>query len=179
MLPIKIPKSRFFDETKEEFVEYEPVTLKLEHSLISIQKWESKWHKSYLSSNDITPEESLDYIRCMSLDPNVDPIVFRRLTKKNLEEIKDYIRNPMTATTFSGNTNDHGRHSIITAEIIYYAMIANEIPFECAKWHLNQLLTLIKVCNIKNNPTKMNKRDAGKQRSALNKLRRAKTGSSG
>jgi len=179
MLQITLPASRFFNEQTEEFVFYEPVTLKLEHSLISIQRWESKWHKSYLSSENLSAEEMIDYIRCMSLDPNLNPQVLSRLRQIDFERIKDYISDPMTATTFSQHDDPHQRKQIITAEIIYYWMVSFGIPFECAKWHLNQLMTLIKVCSIKNNPKKANKNEAAKQRAALNKARRARMGSTG
>jgi hypothetical protein len=178
MLTINIPAKRDFDERTETFIQYEPCTIKLEHSLISLQKWESKWHKSFLYSKNLTPEEDLDYVRCMCVSSNVDPSVFSRLSHKNRKEIQDYIHDPMTATTFS-NRDNRPSQKIITAELIYGWMVEFGIPFECAKWHLNQLFTLINVCAIQNNPKKMDKRMAGQQRSALNKARRAKYGTSG
>ena len=179
MLQITLPATRFFNESTEEYVMLDPVTLKLEHSLISIQRWESKWHKSYLSSTDLTREEKTDYLRCMSLDPNIDPKVFERLTKDDIMALKKYMTDPMTGTTFSKN-NERPQHKIITAEIIYYWMTTYNIPFECAKWHINQLMTLIRVCSIKNSPKgKTNTREAAQSRAALNKARRARLGSSG
>lgn len=178
MLTIKIPASKAFDEETETFVFYEPVTLKLEHSLISLHKWESKWHKSFLNSTDLTVEENLDYIRCMCIDPNVSPSVLARIGKTEQDQIRDYIHDPMTATTFSRQEGRHNRQ-IITAELIYYWMISFEIPFECAKWHLNQLFALINVCAIKNNPKKMSAKASAKYRAELNEARRAKLGTSG
>jgi hypothetical protein len=178
MLQLKLSKSRFFNETTEEFINFEPVTIKLEHSLISIQKWEAKWHKSFLSSEH-TAEEMLDYFRCMSLDPNIDPNFTLRLTQKEINQIQEYMQNPMTATTFGNQRPQVGPNRIVTAEIIYYWMTGLNIPFDCAKWHINQLMTLIKVCSIKSNPQKMSKKEAGAQRAALNKARRAQLGSSG
>lgn len=178
MLTIYIPASRGFDEATETFVQYEPCTLKLEHSLISLQKWESKWHKSFMHSQNITPEENLDYVRCMCVSSNVDPSAFSRLTAQNRKEIEEYIHNPMTATTFSNRDNKQS-NKIVTAEVVYYWMINFGIPFECAKWHLNQLMTLINVCAIYNNPKKLSKKEAAQQRMALNKARRAKYGTSG
>lgn len=178
MLTIKIPASRAFDEETETFVFYEPVTLKLEHSLISLHKWESKWHKSFLNSKDLTNEENLDYIRCMSIDSNISPSVLLRIGKDEQKRIRDYIQDPMTATTFSKH-DDRPNRQIITAEIIYYWMITFEIPFECAKWHLNQLFALINVCAIKNNPKKMSAKASAKRRAELNEARRAKLGTSG
>lgn len=177
MLQLKLSKARFFNEETEEFLNFEPVTIKLEHSLISIQKWEAKWHKSFLSSEH-TQEEMLDYFRCMSLDPNIDPNFTLRLTQREVNQIQEYIQNPMTATTIS-SINNRGPQKIITAEIVYYWMTGLNIPFDCAKWHLNQLMTLIQVCSLKQNPKKMSKREAGAQRAALNKARRAQLGSSG
>ena len=182
MLQLKISSSRWFDEAREEFVIYPATSLKLEHSLISVQRWEAKWHKSFLNAKELTQEEVMDYVRCMSLDQNVDPSVFARLTSADVEKIKAYIADPMSATTFSSYQKNTPSRQIITAEIIYYWMTSFNIPFECAKWHLNQLLTLIRVCGIKGNPggkIKGNSRELGKQRAALNKARRAKNGSLG
>lgn len=178
MLTIHIPATRDFDERTETFIQYEPCTLKLEHSLISLQKWESKWHKSFLHSKNLTYEENLDYVRCMCVSSNPDPSVFRRLTRQNRKEIEDYIHDPMTATTFSNHDN-RPSNKIITAEIVYYWMVTFGIPFECAKWHLNQLWTLINVCAIYNNPKKTDRKKAAQQRLAMNKARRAKYGTSG
>lgn len=179
MLQIILPEIRSFDERTEEFITLSPVTLKLEHSLISLHKWESKWHKSYLHSQNLSSEEVLDYIRCMSLDPNLDVKVLDRLTQSNLKQIEEYVHNPMTATTF--NVKDRKRDkTIITAEVLYYYMINFGIPFECAKWHLNQLFALIQVCSLKNAPSKKtNKKETAANWAALNKARRARTGSRG
>ena len=182
MLQLKISSSRWFDESREEFVIYPATSLKLEHSLISIQRWEAKWHKSFLNSKELSTEEIKDYVRCMSLDQNVDAAVYDRLTMKEIDQIKEYIANPMTATTFSNRNPSPPGRQIVTAELIYYWMTAYNIPFECAKWHINQLLTLIRVCGIKNSPNnkvKGSNRKMGEQRAALNKARRARTGSAG
>ena len=183
MLQIQLPAKRFWSERTQEFLFLEATTLKLEHSLISIQRWESKWHKSYLASADLTSEETLDYIRCMSLDPNISMQNIQRITREDFERIKEYIANPMTATTFSsirGPQGKGGRKEIITAELVYYWMTVYGIPFECAKWHFNQLMTLIRVCGIKSNPGKgKSKKQTASDYAALNKLRRARTGSSG
>lgn len=178
MLQLSLPACTLFDERTEEFIDCPAVHLKLEHSLISIQRWESKWHKSYLSSKGLTHDEILDYIRCMSLDPNIDPSVIRRLTSAQYAQIRQYIEDPMTATTFH-NDKGKGRNMTITAEIVYYWMTSFGIPFECAKWHINQLLTLIQVCGIKNNPKKGKTRQSAKSRADLNKARRARLGTSG
>lgn len=181
MLQIVLPKERAFDELKEEFVEFPSVILRLEHSLISIHKWESKWHISYLSSNDLTTEQQLDYIRCMSLDPNIDVSVFNRMKVEDFVKIRKYINDPMTATVVHKRKDQRPNSGqFITAELIYYWMTELGIPFECNKWHINQLLTLIEVCSIKQSPgTKMNRREAALMRAAANESRRKKMGSRG
>ena len=179
MLTITIPEIEIYDPIKEEFVKIKKQTLSLEHSLVSISKWESKWNKPFLSSEDKTTEETLDYIRCMTLTQNVDPLVYTRLTKENVDAINEYIDAPMTATTFASE-NKTSKKEIITAEIIYYWMISFGIPFDCQKWHLNKLLTLIKVCSIKEAPSKkMSKRKTMTNNAALNAARRKALGTRG
>ncbi|MGB4293547.1 MAG: hypothetical protein WBJ37_11785, partial [Bacteroidales bacterium] len=148
MLQITIPAVELWDERKQEFVTTKEQTLQLEHSLVSISKWESKWCKPFLSKQEKTSEETLDYIKCMTITQNVDPEVYNYLTNKNIEEINNYINAPMTATYFSDEKTSKTSREQVTAELIYYWMIALNIPFECQKWHLNRLLTLIKVCSI-------------------------------
>ena len=162
----------YYDEVKNEFVYTKEQTLQLEHSLVSLSKWESKWHKPFLSPDDKSSEEVIDYVKCMTITQNVKPEVYNYLTKGNLEDINNYIDNPMTATTFNSERKSPSRE-IITSEIIYYWMITLNIPFECQKWHLNRLLTLIKVCNIKSNPPKkMGRQELLNRNRALNEARR-------
>lgn len=157
MLRITIPSvvSEQFNEETNEFV-YTTVlkeqTLQLEHSLVSLSKWESKWCKAFLSKQDKTLEETIDYIKCMTLTQNVNPKIYDYLTSDNISQVNKYIDAPMTATTISEDKSGKKNKEIVTAEIIYYWMITLNIPFECQKWHLNRLLTLIEVCNIKINP---------------------------
>lgn len=182
MLTITIPASEGWDESKQEFVSIEPAqTLQLEHSLISLSKWESKWCKPFLSSQYKTDEETLDYIKFMTITKNVKPEVYNRLTNKIIEDINRYIDAPMTATTFSGETGGKKNGERITSELIYYWMIALNIPIEeCQKWHLNRLLTLIKVCNIKNQPEKkMSSVDAAAHYAELNAKRKKALGTKG
>lgn len=182
MLTITIPASEGWDESKQEFVPIEPAqNLQLEHSLISLSKWESKWCKPFLSTHDKTDEETLDYIKFMTITKNVKPEVYNRLTNKIIDEINRYIDAPMTATTFSGESGGKKNNERITSELIYYWMIALNIPIEeCQKWHLNRLLTLIKVCNIKNQPEKkMTSADASAHFAELNAMRRKALGTKG
>jgi len=154
MLTIKIPDSEIFNEDTSEFIRVKGTTLQLEHSLVSISKWESKWCKPFLGSSTKTNEEMLDYIRCMSINSNAPDELFYSLGKNELDMISDYISAEMTATTFRKDQVTRGSREIVTSELIYYWMISMNIPFECQKWHLNRLLTLIRVCSIKNTPPK-------------------------
>lgn len=178
---ITIPSREYLDERTNEFVYVEGKTLTLEHSLLSISKWESRWHKSYLTEGPGTPTEQLDYVRCMTITPNVNLLVYSGMTAENWEKINNYINDPMTATTFHNLNEKNSRfRKKITNEEIYSWMVALEIPFECEKWHINRLMTLIKICNIRNQPAKkMNQNEVRNQYKALNEARRAKMGSKG
>ena len=173
MLEITIPATELWDEINEEFITTKEQTLRLEHSLVSLSKWESKWCKPFLSKTNKTDEEMLDYVRCMTLTQNVPDEVYRCLTDDNIRKIYEYIDAPMTATWFHEEKTKGISREQTTSELIYYWMIALNIPFECQKWHLNRLLTLIRVCNIKNQPPKkMSKRDIMSRNAALNAARR-------
>lgn len=180
MLRITIPAVEQWDEEKQEFISTKEHKLSLEHSLVSLSKWESKWCKAFLTKQEKTLEETLDYIKFMTLTQNVDPEVYKYLTNGNVEEVNRYIEAPMTATYFSEDENGRTSREPITAEIIYYWMISLNIPFECQKWHLNRLLTLIKVCNIKNTPPKKrSKREIMSRNAALNEARRKQLNTKG
>lgn len=181
MLQITVPISpEGWDAEKEEFIAPQTKVLQLEHSLVSLSKWESKWHKPFLAKNNKTLEETIDYIKCMTITQNVNPNVYEHLTKQNMDMIGKYIDDSMTATFFTEEKIRRTNSEIITSELIYYWMIALNIPFECQKWHLNRLLTLIKVCNIKNQPPrKMSTRDRLSRNAALNEARRKKFNSKG
>lgn len=173
MLRITIPAVEQWDEIKQEFVFTKEQTLSLEHSLVSLSKWESKWCKAFLTKQEKTLEETLDYIKCMTLSQNVDSDLYNYITNGNVDQINKYIEAPMTATYFSDENISKTNRELITAEIIYYWMIALNIPFECQKWHLNRLLALIKVCNIKNQPPKKRgKKEIMSRNNALNAARR-------
>lgn len=179
MLTITVPAKEFFDEKTNEFFWIKEHKLVLEHSLVSISKWEAKWQKPFLDRNTkLTPTENLDYIRCMTLTQNVDPKVYLALTKDNLKQISDYIASSRTATWFSSGDETQKRtrgSEVVTSELIYYWMVAYQIPFECQKWHINRLLTLIRICDIKNQPPKkMNKNSVLKDNRAINEARKAR-----
>lgn len=179
MLVLPIKETEFYDEKSNQFIYIKARDLRLEHSLISIYKWESIWQKPFLSEVK-TYEQSIDYIRCMTLDTDVDPNVYKCLKASDIKIIEKYISSPMTATWFSDSGKNKKSNEVVTAEIIYYWMISLGIPFECQKWHLNKLLTLIKVVSLKNAPTqKMSKKDILNQNRALNAARRAKMNSKG
>ena len=174
MLRIKIPSAEYFNEKDNSFVFTEEKELQLEHSLVSISKWESKWHIPFLDKKEKTKEQTIDYVRCMCLTQNVDPEIFYRIPKNVMDQISAYIENPMTATTFSDNRKEKSRE-IVTSELIYYWMVSLNIPFECQKWHLNRLLTLVRVCSLKNQPSKkMSQNEIIARNRALNAERRAR-----
>lgn len=181
MLQLKIPLSpEGWDEARQEFVEPKVKVLQLEHSLVSLSKWESKWCKPFLTDKQKSTEEILDYIRCMTITQNVDPEVYDHLTPANISEVEKYINAPMTATYISEDKSGKKSNEIVTAELIYYWMIALQIPVEFQKWHLNRLLMLVKVCNIKNAPPKKRGvRDIMKSNAELNAARRKQFNSRG
>ena len=172
MLTITIPETEVWDEKLMEFRTIKQQTLKLEHSLVSISKWESKWKKIFFSNEPKTINETIDYIKCMTITQNVNPEVYNVLTEKNINEINNYIKDPMTATTFSDQRNTPNRE-IISSELIYYWMFSMNIPMECQKWHVSRLLTLIRICSIKNQPSKkMSRGEILKRNASLNAARR-------
>lgn len=181
MLYLTIPASEMYDERTNLFTQYPPTTLQLEHSLLSIAKWESTHCKPFMTKEQKTPEEFLDYIRCMTINSHVDPSVYMRLGRKEFEKIQAYIEAPMTATTFYNlDKNKKPNRETITSELVYYWMTTAQIPFDpCEKWHFNRLMTLIRIYDVKNDKTKMSKKDTRRHYSAINAARRAKYGSKG
>lgn len=174
MLTLTVCGVELYDEEKNEFIPPRSFTLQLEHSLVSLSKWESKWHKPFFTKGAKTTEESIDYVRCMTITKNVPQSVYDDLSEENMREVEAYIDESMTATTFKDLEQKKTNRTIITAEIIYYWMICANIPFECQKWHLNRLLTLINVCNLKSKPPKkMSKREILAENRRLNELRKA------
>ena len=186
MLQVVIPSTELYDENKEEFVQVKGQVLQLEHSLVSISKWEAKWKKAFLSKESKTNEEIIDYVRCMTLTQNVNPIVYTVIPRSVFEQIFAYIDDPMSATVINeiSVTGAPKRKSeTVTSELIYYWMVALQIPFECQKWHLNRLMTLIRICEIKNTPPdkrkKMSRSEILSRNQELNKARRLAMGTKG
>lgn len=179
MLTIIVPGVEMFDEESQEFVTRDDTTLDLEHSLASLSKWESIYEKPFLSNDSKTTEEVLEYIKLMTLTPNVLDEVFLKLSNSNITAINEHIDAKMTATWFSDEGAPKTR-DVITAELIYYWMITFQIPFECQEWHLNRLFTLIRVCNIKQSkPKKMTRSQIAARQRELNAQRRAQLGTKG
>lgn len=173
----------YWDAKKQEFVivpAMKSIDLNLEHSLISISKWESKWHKPFISKEPHTEEQTLDYIKCMTINADVSDSVYENLSAEDIQKIADYIHDPMTATTVNSLSEGKGGRKIITSEVLYSWMVALQIPFECQKWHLNRLMTLISVCNENNTPPKkMSQSEIMRRNKELNAARRAKLNSKG
>jgi len=178
MFKIVIPEDEFYNESTNEFVQVKSQELHLVHSLVSVSKWESIWQKSFLTNKNPSRDESISYIRCMTVNQNVDSSAYSRLTNELISRIVGYIDAPMTATVFYDEKKKS--NAIITSEIIYGWMVALTIPFECQKWHLNRLLTLIKVCDLQNQPKKkIGQREILARNAALNEARKAKLNTTG
>lgn len=177
MLEVIIPEDEFYDQSTNKFITIPSCKIVIEHSLISVAKWESKWHMPYLSDSPRSPIQELDYIKCMIIGSIPNDLTLKTLSAENIKLIRDYINNPMTATTFQKNSKSTGRgkKENTTAETIYAHMFAHSIPIDCQKWHLNRLLTLLRVCDLKNSPRdKMTKKQTAMWNAEQNALRKAK-----
>lgn len=183
MLEIHVQPAEFYDEVSNEFVNVPEATLRLEHSLVSISKWEMHWKKPFLKTfskpNGYTRAELIDYVRCMTINQNVPVEAYIGLTAKEFEQVNAYINDERTATTFH-DTGAAPNRQVVTSELIYYWMTAYQIPWEAQKWHLSRLLTLIRICNIKNSKDKKMSPSAIRAKNrALNAQRRKALGTSG
>lgn len=195
MFEITIPGEELWDARRAEFTSTKAVTLRLEYSLVSLSKWESKWHIPFFDDSiKKTPEQMQDFVRCMTVTQGVDPTVYARLTVENLNAIYRYMEDPMTATWFAGegrpgekNQNGTtkrrvrrrppGTGKVLTSEVLYSRMFQAGVPIECERWHLNRLMTLIRVCQEEQAPPrKMSRKDALRQRRELNAARMKKYG---
>lgn len=180
MLQITIPGLEMWDEAKEEFIYANDEYLCLEHSLVSLSKWEARWNKSFLNTKEFTGEQFIDYVKCMTINQDVSEDVYLRLSNDTVDKIKNYINAPMTATTISKTPGGGRNNEIVTSELIYYWMIAHNIPFKCEEWHLNRLMTLIQVCNVKSGkPKKMSPKQVMSRNAQLNAARRQQLNTTG
>lgn len=179
MLKIRVPDGEFFNNHLQEFRTVKGQTIQLEHSLISLSRWESKWKKPFLDGKEKTRDESIDYIRCMSLTKGVDPLLYASIPGALLNKIFEYVYSQRTATTFK-NTRGGGSKEVVTSELIYFWMIYHGVPIECEKWHLSRLLALIRICDIKQGPQqKMSRNDIFSQNRSLNAARKRNLRTSG
>lgn len=183
MLRLEVNLEEFWDESANEFLYQDSVTLELEHSLLSLAKWEQKFLKPFLGPGEKTQKEVLGYIEAMVLNDEHPKGILKHLTQEHLTEINEYIDSPATATTFSDIQTKRGQTrqtQIITSELVYYWMIVHTIPFECETWHLNRLFALIRICNMKSGKQpKMSKSEIAARNRALNEERKARLGTSG
>ena len=180
MLTITVKGVEFFDEEKNEFVYPESFELQLEHSLVSLSKWESKFEKPFLGPGERTNEEVFGYIKAMILTPDVPEEVLDRLSEENLTAINRYMDAKMTATWFNDAPGAPKNREVVTAELIYYWMFSAGIPIDCERWHLQRLITLIRVFDAKSQkPKPMNKAEAARQRAELVEKRRRELGTRG
>lgn len=177
MLTVIVPAREEYDD-ENGFVKIEGGTFTIEHSLLSVSKWEAKWKTPFFGKNEKTIEQVVDYIKCMTIEKNVDPKLYSALTEKNYSDINAYIHDPMTATTFSSMEEQESKIKkgrTMTSELIYYYMAAAQIPYECERWHLGRLMALLKIAEIESKgPQKMSKADTRRHYAAVNKARRAK-----
>ena len=180
MLKLIVPGTEYFNEETSTFETVGDTELELEHSLISLSKWESKYQKPFLSNSPKTPEEIMGYVEAMIISPIYPPEIFNSFSQENFLAINRYIESKESATTFGSMPERKGQGEVITSELIYYWMVAFNIPFECEYWHLNRLFSLIRICNIKNEkPKKMNRREIATRNRELNAIRRAQYNTSG
>lgn len=181
MLELVVGETEHFDETTNKFVKLGGITLELEHSLVALSKWESKFEKPFLSRDaEKTPEEVAYYIECMVVSGDAPENLLSHLSQENIRAINEYIEMRMSATWFNENGPQKGSSEAVTSELIYYWMLTFQIPTECQYWHLNRLFNLIRICSIKQQkPQKMNTQDRAQQQRALNAKRRQELGSKG
>lgn len=179
MFKLTLPAVELYDDFTQTFIVREETTLELEHSLLSISKWESVYEKPFLSKEEKSLEEERFYVKCMDTKGNVTDDIMKSLSVYELAEVRQYMEKKCTATTINSRERPSSKNEILTSEVIYYMMIAMEVPIECETWNINRLLMLIRVCAVKNNPKKMGMKDIMRDNAALNKARRASMGSRG
>jgi hypothetical protein len=180
MLRIIIEGDELFNNETQTFEITDDVVMDLEHSLVSLSKWESKYQKPFLASGMKTSEEIFGYLKAMVLTPNVDLDALYRCSQENIDKVQEYIDSSQSATTFGTMPERRGPGEVITSELVYYWMVSFNIPFDCQYWHLNRLFSLIRICNIKNSKTKkMSRSEIAQRNRDLNNKRKAELGTSG
>ena len=179
MLSIKLPENEVFDDNAAKFVRQPELVLQLEHSLLSISKWESAYEKPFLKSERMSQAELLYYIQCMRLDDgHISDLL--RLNEKDFKRIGEYMNAKNSSTTFyEPEESGRSRGETITSELVYYWMVTFQIPFEAETWHFQRLMALIKICSVKNSNKKVRRRDVAAQNRALNAQRLAQNGGRG
>lgn len=179
MLEITIPGGERWSDRENRFYYPKETTIRLEHSLVSLSKWEAKWEIPFIGNRNLTYEQNCDYVQCMNMTQNVSSEVFEFIPPETLAEIRQYVDKKMTATTISNTTGRKSRETV-TSEVIYCWMTELGIPFECQKWHLNRLITFIQVCQIRKAPQKKYRgSDLLRRNYELNELRKKQWGSNG
>ncbi len=180
MLKLTVVGQELFNEETSEFIIGPDFVLELEHSLVSLSKWESKFQKPFLSKDQKSPEEVLAYIEFMILTEDLPENLMLSLTREHFDVVQNYIDSAESATTFGQLPKQRGRGETITSELVYYWLVAFQIPFEVERWHLNRLFALIRICNLKNQkPEKQSKGEKARQFRELNEKRRAQYGTTG
>lgn len=186
-----IPRREYFNNLTQEFIIIEekrvpPIHLQLEHSLMSIAKWESKWHEPFLGREDMNGEKLLDYIRCMTINSQKDSGIYSLLPEDTVLEIIEYIHDPSSAWEINPKKKGRKSRKATTAELIYYNMIQLGIPMECEKWHFNRLMALMDFCDCQGgshpgggSPQKRSQREIMEMYRAMNERNRKKYNSKG
>lgn len=180
MLTITVGATDFFNEETGSFEIHGGTELQLEHSLVSLSKWEAIHETPFLGESKKTPEQLLSYIECMLLTENPPGNLLEKLSKDNVDTVQTYIDRKMTATWFSEVRPQARNQEVITAELIYYWLTVFHIPFECETWHLNRLFTLVRICSLKQDkPKKMSRAEVARRNRELNAQRKAQMGTKG
>lgn len=174
VLDLYIPGKEFWNSELQEFIYTKDITLHLKHSLVSLTRWEQHYKRRFLDDGPKNEEEYRFYIQCMTLNKDVDPLVYTVLQEDDIKKVTDYLHDSMTATTLPKQNNNHSNSEKLSSELIYYYMSALNIPFECEKWFLNNLIILISIASIKNNPQEKKSKPSWSSIRALNAARNAK-----
>lgn len=172
-----------FDEETNTFLHPVGKKLHLEHSLLSISKWEAEWEIPFLNT-DKTSEQSLSYIKCCVLDDDFDELLLNTLSDKNILDFNAYLSKGMTAKKIidlrsslsqKRKSRRPASQKALTSEDIYYSMIQFHVWKECEEWPLQRLLSLLQLCSLKSNSTgEMSKSDQAKFYREENARRKAK-----